>query len=173
MYSNRNKSITIEYDPDIISKLKEIIKEGFEKLKTIIKSKNESNFDIYYELDEKFNEIALKLEKYEILHNELDYFLLISDKILYIVYKNCENNLFGHYDFALDLFDFFMEIWDTKLHLLKNYSTPEIEKHQKLKEDFDEKYFEFNKKFHMEIYEPDENYSEKEFYNIMKSMRDD
>lgn len=171
MYKNMNNNITIEYDPDFISKIKEIIKEGFEKLKTLIKTKNKSDFDIYYELDENFNDIALKLEKYEILHEELDYFLLTSDKILYIVYKNCENNSFGHYKFALNLFDFFIEIWDAKLKLLTNFSTSEIEKHEKLKEEFNKKYFEFNKKFHSEIYEPEDTYREKKIYSIMKSMR--
>lgn len=37
--TNMNKDIPIEYDPNIISKIKEIIKEGVEKLKTFILSK--------------------------------------------------------------------------------------------------------------------------------------
>lgn len=172
MYNNRTTDIIIDYDPNILFKIKEIIKNGFEKLKIAVQSRFNSDFKIYYELDGKFNEIALMLEKYEILHEELDYFLLISDKILYIIKKNCENNSFGHYDFTLDLFDFFMEIWDAKLYLLNNYSTSELENHQNLKEDFNKKYFEFNKKFHREIFQPDENYSEREIYNVMKSMRD-
>ncbi len=139
MHSNKNKNITIEYDPKIISKIKEMIREGFEKLEICINSKDNPNFDIYNELDDKFNEIAKKLEKYDILHDELNYFLLISDKILYIVYKNCENKHFGHYKFVLDLFDFFMEIWDEKLDLLINYTPLNFKKHQNLKKEFNKK----------------------------------
>ena len=171
MYDNIDTKPTIVYDPKILTKIKEMITEGFEKLKTLLKSKSKSDFEIYYELDKNFNNIALKLEKYEILHEELDYFLLTSDKILYIVYKNCENNSFGHYEFALDLFDFFIDIWNAKLDLLNNFSTSEIENHEKIKEEFDKKYFEFNKKFHTAIYEPSDSYCEKEIYKIMKSMR--
>ena len=76
MYNNINKDLAIEYDPDILSKIKEIIKESFEKLKSFVKH-DKSNFKIYYELDGKFNEIALKLEKYELLNEQLDYFLSI------------------------------------------------------------------------------------------------
>lgn len=35
---NINKSIPIVYDPEIINKIKEMIKEGFDKLKILIKS---------------------------------------------------------------------------------------------------------------------------------------
>ena len=57
--------------------------------------------------------------------------------------------------------------------MVNDFSTSEIEKHEKLKEEFDKKYFEFNKEFHMEIYEPSEKYCEREIYKIMESMRPD
>ena len=82
-----NQNIPIEYDPEIISKIKEMIKEGLKKLKTIVKVK-QSKFEKYYELEEKSNAIALKLEKCEFFNEELDYFLMIAEKILYIIHKN-------------------------------------------------------------------------------------
>ena len=110
-----------DYDSDIISIIKEMINDGFEKLKSFINIKS-SKFDAYYELEEKFNNIADNLEKYGIFKEELTYFLLISDEILYIVYQNCENASFGHCEFALELFDFFIEIWNAKIQLCKNFS---------------------------------------------------
>ena len=65
-----------------------------------------------------------------------------------------------------------MEIWDAKLDLLNNYSISELKKHENLKIEFNRKYFEFNKKFHVEIFESDENYDENEIYSLMKSMGD-
>ena len=55
----------------------------------------------------KFNAIALKLEEFEFFNEELNYFLLISEEILYIIYQNCKRIPFGHCNFALELFDFY------------------------------------------------------------------
>lgn len=170
MYSNRNKSITIEYDPDIISKLKELIKEGFDKLKSFVK-REKSDFKVYYELDEKFNEIALKLENYEFLNEELDYFLSISDKILYIIYQNCKDSSFGHYDFALELFDLFIEIWNTKIRLINNFSKKELKKYETFKNNFRSRYGDYRHEFYLKIYESENEFSQKEMYEIHKSLR--
>lgn len=69
MYSNMSKNLTIDYDPNIISKIKEMIKESFEKLKSFV-NVTSSKFDAYYELEEKFNDIANKLEGYEFFNDE-------------------------------------------------------------------------------------------------------
>ena len=169
---NINQNIPIEYDPEIISKIKEIIEEGFDKLKTIVKVK-ESKFEKYYELEDKFNAIALKLEKCEFFNEELDYFLMIAEKILYIIRKNCEDASFGHCDFALELSDFFMEIWNVKLRLINDSSYFPVTEYENYQNAFKRKYYEYNKKFHMEIYRPNDDFSEEKFYRIMESMRSD
>ncbi|WP_298523905.1 hypothetical protein [uncultured Methanobrevibacter sp.] len=75
--------MTSKISPKYDSTLQCKLKEYEEQLKTIINSNN-PNFDIFFELDNRFNEIALMLEKCEVLQDELDYFLGTSDKILYI-----------------------------------------------------------------------------------------
>lgn len=172
MYNNINNNIAIEYDPEIISKIKEIIKEGFEKLKSFVKSKNKSSFDIYFELDEKFNDIALRLEKFEFLNEELDYFLSISDKILYIIHSNCINPTFGHCDFALELFNLFKEIWDKKIRLITNYSHLELERYNEFKNSFKIKYGKYRHKFYLEIHKSTGEFSEKEIYKLHESLRE-
>lgn len=171
MYNNINKDLAIEYDPDILSKIKEIIKESFEKLKSFVKH-DKSNFKIYYELDGKFNEIALKLEKYELLNEQLDYFLSISDKILYIIYQNCKDPSFGHCDFALELFDFFIEMWNAKIKLINNFSKKELENYKEFINDFKSKYGSYRHEFYLEIYKSENDFSEKEMYDIHKSLRE-
>ena len=52
-----------------------------------------------------------------------------------------------------------------------DFSTSDIERHGTLKNEFNKKYFEFNRKFHKEVFEPNGNYCEKEIYRIMESMR--
>lgn len=171
MYSNMIKNQTIDYDSNTISKLKKMIKEGIEKLKSIINIKS-SKFDGYYELEEKFNNIANILEKYEIFNDDLTYFLLITDEILYIIYKNCENSSFGHCDFALELFDLFLEIWNAKLKLIKNFSDEELENYEEFKSEFKKIYHEFRREFYWNIYEYSEDFDEKEMYEFAKSLKD-
>ena len=167
---NHEQNIPFEYDPEIISKIKEMIKEGFDKLKTIVKVK-QSKFEKYYELEDKFYDIALKLEKYEFFNAELDYFLMIAEKILYIIHKNCEDASFGYCDFALELFDFFMEIWNVKLRLINDSSHFTLTEYENYHNAFKRKYFEYSKKFHMEIYRTNDDFCEEKFYKIMESMR--
>ena len=171
MNVNNTTNTPIVYNPEIISKIKEMINEGFNKLKAFVKVKKQSKFEIYCELEEKFNSIALKLEKYDIFNDELDYFLLISDEILYIIHQNCEDNTFGHCEFALELFDFFMEIWNAKIELSENYSKIEIEKYSKLKISFKERYHQYRREFYWNIYEYSEDFDENESYEFAKTLR--
>lgn len=84
-------NLTIEYDEGVIRKIKEMIENGLNKLQTFVKSERSNNLKYYYELDEKFNNIAKNLKKFEFLNNEFNYFILISSKILYIIKLNHEN----------------------------------------------------------------------------------
>ena len=165
--------IPIAYDSKIISKIKEMIKEGLYKLKSFVKVKEQPKYEIYYELEHKFNEIALKLEKYEFLNNELNYFLSISDKILYIVQKNCKNTSFGHCDFALYLFDVFIELWESKSRLINNYCETELKRYETYQIHFKNIYGEIRHEFYNEIYESNGEFSEKELYEIHESLREE
>lgn len=171
MNTSINTNISIDYDSEIISKIKKMIKEGLYKLKSFVKVKKQSKFEIYHELEEKFNEIALKLEKYEFLNNELNYFLSISDKVIYIVHKNCIDTSFGHCDFALHLFDVFIELLESKIRLINNYCNLELKRHKKFNIHFKNIYGEIRHEFYNEIYESSEEFSEKELYEIHESLR--
>jgi hypothetical protein len=169
MNTNITQNISIVCDSETLLKIKEMIHEGFEKLKSFVKVK-QSEFKIYYELEEKFDAIALKLEKLELFNYELDYFLLISDEILYIIYQNCKNNSFGHCEFALDLFDFFIEIWNAKIKLIENYTENERERHEKLKITFKKRYHQYRREFYWNIYRYSEDFDENETYKFAKSL---
>lgn len=172
MHSNITNDQTIVQESEIISKIKKMIYEGLFKLKSFVKVKKQSKLEVYYELEEKFNAIALKLEEFEFFNEELNYFLLISEEILYIIYQNCKKNSFGHCDFALELFDFFMEIWDAKIELLKNYSEIEIEKYTKSKIMFKKRYHKYRRKFYWDIYEYTDDFDEKVTYKFAKTLRE-
>lgn len=171
MYSNGNTNPKIDYDPNTTSIINEMIKEGFEKLKSFVNIKS-SKFEVYYELEEKFNNIANILKKYESLDEELTYFLLINEEILYIIHQNCENASFGHCDFALELFDFFIEIWNAKIELINNFSNEELEKHENLKSEFKDRYHEYRRKFYWNIYKYSDDFDEKEMYEFAKSLKE-
>ena len=165
-----SKNQTIDYDSNTISKIKEMIKEGFEKLKNFIKYEK-TDLNIYYELDEKFNDIALRLEKYEFFNEQLDYFLSISDKILYIIKQNCIDSSFGHCDFALDLFDLFIEIWNAKIKLIDNFSKRELEKYDAILNNFKSRYRAYRHEFYLKIYKSNSEFSQNEMYEIHESLR--
>jgi len=63
MNSNMNNPTTIVYDDNIVTKIKEIIKKGLDKLESFIKSKTNPNLSLYNELECEFNEIISKLEE--------------------------------------------------------------------------------------------------------------
>lgn len=130
-------------------------------------------FNIYNELEEKFNDIAKNLEKYEFLNDELTYLLLISDEILYIIVdQNCKDSSFGHCDFALELFDFFIEIWNAKIRLIENYCEIELKKHEIFKSYFKKRYHTYRREFYWNIYEYSNDFKEKEMYEFAKSLKE-
>jgi hypothetical protein len=171
MYDNVNNNQTIEYDPKIISKIKEMIKEGFEKLKNIIITMKNSNYDIYYEVKRVLNKISNKLINIDSFKNEYKYLILLKNEILHIIYKNCEDSSFGHCSFALELMDFFIEIWNAKINLVENYSKAQLKKYEDLQNSFKKRYREYRHEFYTNIYELSEDYSEEELYDIHASLR--
>ncbi|MBQ2832783.1 hypothetical protein [Methanobrevibacter sp.] len=174
---NINKDNPIVYNPEILTKIKEMIKEGFEKLKSFVNIKSNElttkipNFEFYNELDQKFDEITFKLKELR-LCDEYNYFLSISDYILYIVHQNSIDSTFGHCDLALELFDFFIEIWNEKIRLVKNFSEENIKKHEKLKLDFKKRYHIYRREFYWNIYEYSDDFDEKEMYEFAKSLKE-
>jgi len=136
---NIHKNIPIVYEPEILNKIKEMIKEGFDKLNSFVKAKiNEKNikapnFEFYNELNLKFDEISFKLKELK-LCDEFNYFLSISDYILYIVHQNSIDSTFGHCNFALELLEFFTELFKTNIEFYNSYgkvSTNEFKTMQK------------------------------------------
>jgi hypothetical protein len=154
------------------SKVYRWIKKGLNKLKSFANSMKTNNLEFYYEIDERFNNIAKKLEKYEFLNDEFEYFLSVSSKILYIIRKNCKDYTFGHCDYALKLFDFIIEILESKQELIKNYSENELNNYERAQKDFEDRYWEYQKEFYLNIHESDGELSEKEIYNIHEKLRE-
>ena len=168
---NIHKNIPIVYNPEVLDNIKEMIKEGFEKLKNLVNSET-PKFNIYDQLKDKFNDIENNLKSYDFLNEELTYLLLISDEILYILNQNCKDSSFGHCDFALELFDFFIEIWNAKIRLIENYSEIELKKHETLKSNFKKRYHTYRREFYWNIYEYSEDFDEKEMYEFAKSLKE-
>ena len=174
MYNNINKNLAIEYDPDIVSKIKELIKEGFDKLKSFVKIKTDeitgiSNLNFYEELNLQFHEISTKLKELK-LCREHYYFVSIKDHILYIVRQNSLDSTFGHCNFAVELFDFFIEFFKTNLEFYK--STNEIpDEFEKLQKSFKERYWDYRCIFYSDIYQPSGDFTEKEMYKIHEQLR--
>ena len=176
MNTTINNNIPITFESEIISKIKKMITEGLDKLKSFVKIKlddkttNSQNFEFYNELDSKFDEISFRLKELK-LCKEYNYFLSISDYILYIVHQNSINPNFGHCDFALELLDFFMELFKTNL---KFYNTPSevfTDKFESTQKKFKETYWNYRYLFYCDIYEPSGEFSESEMYNIHKHLR--
>lgn len=172
MNSLITNNLTVEYNEEIISKIEEMIKKGLNKLKSFANSMKTNNLEFYYEMDERFNNIAKKLEKYEFLNDEFEYFLSVSSKILYIIRKNCKDHTFGHCDYALKLFDFIIEILESKQELIKNYSENELNNYERAQKDFEDRYWEYQKEFYLNIHDSDGELSEKEIYNIHEKLRE-
>lgn len=173
---NINKNISIVYDTEIISKIKEMIKEGLDKLKSFVKTKIDEktiqtqNFKFYYELDQKFDEISFKLKELNMC-NEYNYFLSISDYILYIVRQNSIDTNFSHCSFAFELLNFFRELFKTNLKFYisnQEFSTREFRTTQKK---FKKKYWNYRYIFFSDIYQSSGDISEKEMYKIHEHLR--
>ena len=175
MYTNMNPSITIGHDETTISNIKEMIEEGWEKLKSFIKSRadqtlllKEANLDFYHELKERFKNITLKLKELK-LCEELRYFLSVSHLINYIVYKNSLDSSFGHCDFAADLLKFFKKIFETNIQFYNE--TYENDYFKKVQEEFEKIHFEYIREFYWNIYQQDDEFDEEKMYKIAKSLR--
>lgn len=161
-----------DYNPEILEKIKEMIREGFDKLKSFVKSKLDSRFKKYHELEEKLNNIASKMRNLKSFDSEFAYYRFIKGKILHILYENCKNDSFGHCDFAIELFDFFIDVWNAKIRLNGNYSKGELEIYEKRQIEFKKRYHGYRRKFYCDIYEPSGEFSEEEMYEIHKSLRE-
>ena len=170
---NINPNISIVYDPEIISKIKEMIKEGFEKLKTFVKTQENEinpNFKLYDELNQKFDEISLKLKELG-LYEEYNYFLSISDYIVYIIHQNSIDSTFGHCNFTLELLDFFMELFKTTVNYYNSTLKISDKEFKTIQTDFKERYWEYRSQFYCNIYQSTGNYTDKEMYEIHESLR--
>jgi hypothetical protein len=167
-----NNNRNIDYDEDIITKIKEMIEKGLRKLKSFVKSNKKSDLKFYYDIDERFNRIANTLEQFDFLSNEFDYFLSISNNILYIIFKNCTDPTFGHYDYALELFDFFKEIWDAKLKLIDNYDETSLKEYEESQEDFRDRSWKYQQEFYLNIHESSGEFTGKEIYSIHEKLRE-
>ncbi|AMD16712.1 hypothetical protein TL18_00850 [Methanobrevibacter sp. YE315] len=174
---NVDKDLSIVYDPEILTKIKEMIEEGFEKLKTFVKKEHDKiinkkpNFKLYNELDQKFDDISFKLKELK-LYSELNYFISISDYILYIIQANSIDSTFGYCNFALELLEFFMEIFKTNI---KYYNSPQnvnSDEYTIIQDNFKEKYHEYRREFYWNIYEYSDDFDEKQMYEFAKSLRD-
>lgn len=166
-----NKNSPTDFDDCIVQKINEIMENGLDKLESFIKSKTTPNLTYYNELDQKFDEIVLKLEELE-LWEERRYFLAITDMVLYIVQKNSIEKDFGHYDFAIELLNFFIEIFKTNISFYKNeseLSEKDFKNHQR---DYKNRYHNYRTIFYQKIYEPSGRYSDEELYEFLKSLKE-
>ncbi len=171
-----NKNITIEYDEEMLLKLKEMIEEGWMKLKSFVKintnqkavSKQKPNLDFYHDLKEKFKNISIKLKELK-LCEELRYFLSVSHLINYIVYENSLNSSFGHCCFAIELLKFFIRLFKTNLQFYnKSYENYDFQKTQR---EFEKIHFNYIREFYWNIYQPDTDFDENNMYEYAKSLR--
>lgn len=173
MNINSTDNITIEYDLETLTKIKKMIEEGFYKLKSFIKSINKtSNSNIYEELDKDFDTIILKLKESK-LCIEHDYFLSIKDYILYIVRKNSIEPSFEHCNFAVELLEFFKELFKTNLNYYKNSVKIPNDEFKIQQKKFKEKYWKYRYTFYSEIYQTSNEFSEEEIYKIHESLREE
>lgn len=174
---NIQKNIPIVYNPEVLDNIKEMIKEGFDKLNSFVKTKiNEKNiktpnFKFYNELDLKFDEISFKLKELK-LCDEFNYFLSISDYILYIVHQNSIDSTFGHCNFALELLDFFTELFKTNTEFYNSYGKVSTNEFKTMQKKFKERYWDYRYIFYSEIYQSSGSFTDKEMYEIHKSLRE-
>lgn len=173
---NLTKDDPIVYDPEILNKIKKMIQEGFEKLKSFVKKAHEknvtkkTNFNFYMEIEQKFDEITYKLKELK-LCEEFNYFISISDYILYIIHENSIDSTFGHCNFALELLEFFMEIFTTDIKYYNSPLTSNSDEFKTIQNKFKEKYHRYRREFYWNIYEYSDDFDEKEMYEFAKSLR--
>ena len=170
MNTTTNNTISIIYDENIITKIKKMIEKGLNKLESIVKSKIRPNLNFYYKLECEFDEIASKLEDLK-LCEERRYFLSIADMILYIVYENSHDSHFGHCNFALEVFNFFINLFkgNIQFYVESEFDERGFITHQN---NYQQKYYEYRTLFYQGIYDSSDNYSENEVYEFLKSLKD-
>lgn len=167
--ANITKNPTIEHDENIIAKIREMIEKGLDKLKFFLKSERKPNLDFYNELDDAFDEIISKLEYLE-LWEERRYFLPISRMILHIIYENSKDNNFGYCEFALELLDFFIELFEINTAFYTSKcNKEEFDLHRNICK---QRYHDYRRIYYRNIYKPSGNYSEKELYEILKGLKE-
>jgi hypothetical protein len=54
------------------------------------------------------------------------------------------------------VFDFLIEILEAKRELIKNYSEKELKKYEKAQKYFENRYWEYQKEFYLNIHKPDD-----------------
>ena len=167
---NVNINQTIAYDENIILKIKEMIKTGLDKLKSIIESKS-LNLEFFNDLKSKFTEISLKLNELK-LWNELNYFNSISPYIEYIVYQNSINSSFGHCSFAIELLKFYLDFIKNNFDFYLKTNNMSLEEFESFQEEIKRKYRLYRRKFYGEVYELSGDYTEEELYKIHESLRE-
>lgn len=172
MYNHISNNIAINSDVEIKSPIGELVEINIEKIKKLLKSKQESDFKVYDEIETTLDNIADTLRNSKAFKNEFKYLILIKSEILHILYKNCEDSSFGHCDFALDLINFFKEVWEAKISLYENYSETQLKKYGELQNSFKKRYHKYREIFYYEIYEFSGEFSEEELYKIHESLRE-
>lgn len=171
MYTTINYNPPIEFDEDIISKIKEMIEKGLNKLKSFVKSKTNSNLNFYNELNCEFDEIVSKLEELE-LWEERRYFLAVEDMVLYIVHENSLDDHFGHYNFAVEVLNFYVELFKANLEFYANDVSVDDEKFKRHQESYKKEYHNYRRTFYQTIYVPSGNHTDEELYEILKGWKE-
>lgn len=104
------------------------------------------------------------------LCDEYNYFLSISDYILYIVHQNSIDSTFGHCNFALELLDFFMDLFKTNANLYSSTVKIDAEEIETMRTSFKEQYWKYRSSFYCEVYKSSGKFSDEEMYEIHKSL---
>lgn len=162
---------TIEYDKNIILKLKEMIENGLKKLKSFVKFNKKGNLDFYNDLKERFNNIASKLKELE-LWDELKYFISISHYVEYIVYQNSLDSSFGYCSFAIELLNFYLDYIKVNFDYYLNLSIMNIKEFNEFQKGIKRKHRIYRRKFFEEIYQLSGEYTLDELYKMHESLRE-
>lgn len=168
-----NNNIILECNWHRISEIEEFSNEGFDKLKSSIEKSSTAknpNFELYDKLNQTFYEISIKLKELK-LCTEHYYFVSIKDYILYIVRQNSVDSTFGHCNFALELLDFFMELFKSNLKFYKT-GIKRPDEFKRLQKKFKERYWDYRCIFYSDIYQPSGDFTEEEMYEIHEHLRD-
>ena len=161
---------SIVFDESIISKIEELIKMGLAKLKSFVKS-DIDDLTFYYDLKNRFDEIAFKLEELQLWH-ELKYFISISHYIEYIVYQNSIDSSFGHCSFAVDLLNFYIDFITSNFDFYLNPNDIGSDKYDEFQKESKLKHRFFRRKFYGEIYELSGDYAIDDLYEVHEALRE-